>query len=79
MCPLRMNKPELCKAALSSLMVDVKYCLNGAYVRCAIYAIESKRSNDNGGLGPLKKAEGEIMELRRGLSLERFASGVKVT
>ncbi len=61
MCPLRMNKPELCKAALSSLMIDRAQCVNGAYVECAIYAIESQRSTDNKSLGALQKAEGEII------------------
>ncbi len=27
-------------------MVDMKYCLNGAHVKCAIYAIQSKRSSN---------------------------------
>ncbi len=79
MCPLRMNNPELCEAALSSHMIDRAQCVNGAYVNCAIYAIESQRSTDNKSLGALQKAEGEIMELRHGLPSHRFIMQVKVT
>ena len=57
MCPLIMNKPELCKAAQSSLMIDMKHCRSEAYVKCVIYAIESQRSHDYGSGGPLQKAE----------------------
>jgi hypothetical protein len=45
-CPLITNRPELCKAALSSLMIDKKCCRSQAYGRCPIYSIESKQEND---------------------------------
>ncbi len=77
MCPLRMNKSELCEAALSSLMIDRAQCVNGAYVECAIYAIESQRSSDNGGLRALRKAEEKIMEFRQSLPSHCFATHVK--
>ena len=54
-----MNKPELCKGALSALMIDMTYCRNETYVKCAIYAIESQRNHDSGRRGPLQKAEEE--------------------
>ncbi len=41
-CPFSIDKPELCRAAVSSLMINATYC-RGAYEECPIYAIESKR------------------------------------
>jgi len=40
--PLSTNRPELCTAALSSLMINKKCCLSQAYYRCPIYLIETK-------------------------------------
>lgn len=42
-CPFSMNRPELCKAALSSLMIDEKCCQSETYEICAIYLIVSKQ------------------------------------
>jgi hypothetical protein len=39
MCPFIMNKPELCKAALSSWMIDDEHCSSEAYDRCPIFLI----------------------------------------
>ncbi len=55
MCPLSMKKPGLCKAALSSLMIDMTNCRDEAYLKCPIYAIESQWSSDNGRRESLQK------------------------
>jgi hypothetical protein len=36
---LSVNKSELCKAALSSRMIDMSLCSNGTYEKCAIYEL----------------------------------------
>lgn len=46
MCPLSINKAELCNAALSSRMINPSCCFNETYNSCAIYRIESQRSDD---------------------------------
>ncbi len=45
-CPLSTNRPQLCNAALSSLMIDKRFCLCQAYDRCPIYSIESHQGTD---------------------------------
>ena len=49
-CLLSINRPELCRAAVSSLMIHVAYCLSNTYDGCQIYAIESKQINTRHGL-----------------------------
>lgn len=43
MCPFCTIKHELCKAALSSLMIDKEYCSSEAYDRCAIFLVIKAR------------------------------------
>jgi len=47
MCPFIINKPELCEAALSSLMIDDKHCSSAAYKKCPLFLINKSRQ-DNG-------------------------------
>jgi hypothetical protein len=49
MCPLSVNKSELCNAALSSSMINESLCLNDTHYRCAIFAIKSLRNKDGAG------------------------------
>ena len=42
-CPLIKAKPDLCKEALSSLMIDDKDCFSEAYTRCPIFLINKPR------------------------------------
>ena len=43
MCPFSVNSPELCKAALTSLMIDEKYCCCKAYETCPLFLINKSR------------------------------------
>jgi hypothetical protein len=47
MCPFIMNKPELCKAALSSSMIDKNDCTGNSSDRCPLFLInKSGRDTD---------------------------------
>ncbi len=61
MCPLTTKKPYLCKAAVSSLMINMTNCRGEAYQKCPIYAIQSQGNNDRSVL--LQKAGEEKKNL----------------
>lgn len=46
-CPLRQANAEICKAAISSLMINKKYCISSVYDRCALFwVIQGKNGGD---------------------------------
>jgi hypothetical protein len=47
MCPFSINKPELCRAALSSLMIDDRECFGEAYNRCPIFFVNQSGKQYN--------------------------------
>jgi hypothetical protein len=57
MCPFIINTPELCKAALSSLMIDVKDCLSESHDRCPIFLINKSGCNTD-----LNESDVQILE-----------------
>jgi hypothetical protein len=47
MCPFIMNMPELCRAALSSSMIDKNGCIDDSHDRCPLFLInKSGRDTD---------------------------------
>lgn len=42
-CPYTYIGPELCKAALASLMIDKQYCSSKGYEGCPIFLVIKKR------------------------------------
>jgi hypothetical protein len=57
MCPFFNSKPELCKAALSSLMIDKKYCFSETYDRCAIFLIKKSRKGGDRNVSKFQAAD----------------------
>jgi len=44
LCPYAYIRPELCKAALASLMIDKQYCSGKGYERCPIFLVITSKS-----------------------------------
>jgi len=47
-CPYSFIKPELCKAALASLMTDRHYCSSEDYRGCSIFLVNKIREGTSG-------------------------------
>ena len=67
MCPLIINKPDLCKAALSSLMIDDKACLNESHNRCPIFLI-----NESGCNADLNVSDVQVLEENKQNKLQQI-------